>query len=214
MTKRFLLLLTIALLAAAPAFAAGPFELEGWASWVNSNSSTSFDSNAPNQPFGVSLHNKNGWGVGANIFWSDNVSTDFSAVQIRPETRFVNTASGATISGPNLRMTPITGIIQFHFIPKGFVDPYVGGGVSYVLFDNVSGPGSIGVNKIDFKHDVGFAANAGVQFALGHNFALIADGKYVPFHASATADYVQGGTTIAKFKINPAIFSAGAAFRF
>jgi len=213
MMKRSLFLFAIVVLAAAPAFAAS-FELEGWASWVNSNSSTSFNSNSPNQPFGVSLHNKNGWGVGANIFWSPNVSTDFSAVEIRPETRFVNTANGSTIAGPNLRMTPITGIIQFHFAPKGMFDPYVGGGVSYVVFDNVSGPGSIGVNKIDFKNDVGFAANAGIQFGLTRNFALIVDGKYVPFHASATAVYNQGNTTVAKFKINPAIFSAGAAFRF
>ena len=212
--KRFLFLFSIAILAAAPAFAAGPFQLEGWASWVNSNSSTSFNSSAPDQPFGVSLHNKNGYGLGANIFWSNNISTDFSAVEIRPDTRFVNTATGATVAGPNLRMTPITGVVQFHFVPNAFFDPYVGGGVSYVLFDNVSGPGSIGVNKIDFKHDFGYALNAGMQFGLTRNFALIVDGRYVPFHSSATANYTQGGQTIAKFKINPAIFSAGAAFRF
>ena len=212
--KRSGFLFAIAVLAAAPAFAAGPFELEGWASWVNTNSTTAFNSSAPNQPFGISLHNKMGYGVGANIFWSDNVSTDFSAVEVRPSSRFVTTANGSIISGPSLRMTPLTAIIQFHFSPKGAFDPYVGGGASYVLFDNLSGPGSLGVSNINFKKDVGFVANAGIQFGLARNFAIVADGKYVPLRASTTAVYTSGGQTVSKFKINPAIFSAGLAFRF
>jgi outer membrane protein W len=201
------------LLVSAPAFAAG-FQLEGWASWVNTNSSTAFNSNAPNQPFGISLHNKMGYGAGANIFWSDNFSTDFSAIEVRPSSRFVTTANGAIVSGPSLRMTPLTAVVQFHFIPKGFIDPYIGGGASYVLFDNLSGPGSLGVSQINFKKDVGFVANGGVQFALGHNLVIIADGKYVPLRASTTAVYTAGGQTVSKFKINPAIFSAGLGFRF
>jgi outer membrane protein W len=211
--KRITLLFAIVVLAAAPAFAQG-FQLEGWASWVNTNSNTAFNSTAPNQPFGVSLHNKMGWGVGADIFWGDNVSTDFSAVEVRPSSRFVTTANGAVVSGPSLRMTPLTAIIQFHFMPKQFVDPYLGGGASYVLFDNIDGPGSLGVSKINFKKDVGFVANGGVQFNLGHNWGLIADGKYVPLRASTTAVYTAGGQTVAKFKINPAIFSAGLDLRF
>lgn len=211
--KRIGFLIAIAVVVAAPAFASG-FELEGWASWVNTNSSTAFNSTAPNQPFGISLHNKVGYGAGANIFWSDNVSTDFSAVEVRPSSRFVTTANGAVVSGPNLRMTPLTAVIQFHFIPKGFIDPYLGGGASYVLFDNIDGPGNLGVSKINFKRDVGFVADGGVQLALGHSLTLIADGKYVPLRASTTAVYTAGGQTVSKFKINPAIFSAGLAFRF
>jgi outer membrane protein len=211
--KRIVFLIAIVVLAAAPAFASG-FELEGWASWVNTNSSTAFNSAAPNQPFGISLHNKMGYGAGANIFWTNNISTDFSAVEVRPSSRFVTTANGAIVSGPSLRMTPLTALLQFHFSPKGTFDPYVGAGAAYVLFDNISGPGSLGVNKINFKNDVGLALNAGLQFGLTRGLALVADGKYVPVHSSTTAVYTAGGQTISKFKINPAIFSAGLALRF
>ena len=211
--KRIIFLVAIVIQTAAPAFAAG-FELEGWASWVNTNSSTAFNSSAPNQPFGISLHNKLGYGAGANVFWTDNFSTDFSLVEVRPSSRFVTTANGTIVSGPSLRMTPITAIAQFHFSPKGAFDPYVGAGAAYVLFDNINGPGSIGVNKINFKNDVGLALNAGLQFGLTRGFALVADGKYVPVHSSTTAVYTSGGQTVSKFKINPAIFSAGLAFRF
>ena len=189
--KRIGLLLAIFVVVAAPAFAAGPFELEGWASWVNTNSSTAFNSTSPNQPFGISLHNKMGYGAGANIFWSGNISTDFSAVEVRPSSRFVTTANGTIVSGPSLRMTPLTAILQFHFGPKASFDPYIGGGASYVLFDNISGPASLGVSNINFKKDVGFVANAGIQFGLSRSFAMVADGKYVPLRASTTAVYTE-----------------------
>jgi outer membrane protein W len=212
--RRIVSLITVLLFSAIPTFAAGRFELEGWASWVNTNSTTAFNSSAPNQPFGMSLHNKIGYGAGVNIFWTDSISTDFSVVEVRPSSRFVSTANGAVISGPNLRMTPITALLQFHFMPKGFIDPYVGGGAAYVLLDNISGPGSLGVSKIDFKKDVGLALNGGIQFGITPNFAIVADGKYVPVHSSTTAVYSTGPNSTTKLKINPAIFSAGLAYRF
>src|SRR5579864_5564293 len=90
--RRIAFLSAILIVIALPAFAASPgFELTGWASWVNTNSSTAFNSSAPDQPFGISLHNKVGWGAGANIFWLHNISTDFSAVEVRPSSRFVAT---------------------------------------------------------------------------------------------------------------------------
>lgn len=212
--KRIALLSAVLLAAALPAFAASPsFELTGWASWVNANSSTAFNSSAPNQPFGISLHNKVGWGAGANIFWFHNISTAFSVIEVRPSSRFVNTATG-TVTGPNLRMTPITGIVQFHFAPAGFVDPYVGAGAAYVLFDNVAGPANLGVNHIHFRNDAGFVINAGAQFGLARNLAITVDGKYVPLHAATTAVYTAGANVNSRFKINPAIFSAGLTFRF
>jgi len=211
--KRIMILISILFAVALPTFAAG-FELEGWASWVNTNSTTAFNSTAPNQPFGISLHNKVGYGVGANVFWTDNISTDFSVVEVRPSSRFVTTSSGAVVSGPNLRMTPITGVVQFHFIPKSLVHPYVGAGASYVLFDNINGPGNLGVSRIDFKKDWGLALNGGVQFGITPSFALIADGRYVPVHSSTTAVYSTGSNTTTRLKINPAIFSAGLAYRF
>ena len=51
-------------------------------------------------------------------------------------------------------MTPLTGVLQWHFAPAGFIDPYIGAGAAYVLFDNVNGYGNLGVDKINFKDDV------------------------------------------------------------
>ena len=155
--KRLALLASVVLFAAPLAAADRSFEITGWASWVDNNSSGTFNSTSPNQPFDINFKAKLGYGLGANIFFGSNISTEFSVVEVRPKTTFVST-SGGTVTGNNLRMTPITAILQFHLIPKGFVDPYVGAGAAYVLFDNINGPGSLGVNKVNFKDDVGLAS--------------------------------------------------------
>jgi outer membrane protein len=210
--KRIGFLFSALLIVAAPAMARS-FDLTGWVSWVDPNSSGTFNSTSPNQPFNVNFNGKIGYGVGANIFWGSNISTEFSGIEVRPKTNFVPTAGG-TVSGPNLRMTPLTAVLQFHFAPNGTIDPYIGAGAAYVLFDNVNGPGSLGVSKINFKDDAGLALNAGLGIALGHNIGITIDGKYVPLSSSTTADYVSGGSTRAKIKINPVIFSGGLTFRF
>jgi outer membrane protein len=209
-----LVLLAVALLVAVPLAAADrSFEITGWASWVDTNSSGTFNSTSPNQPFDINFKGKLGYGLGANIFFSSNISTEFSVVEVRPKTTFVST-SGGTVTGNNLRMTPITAILQFHFFPKGFIDPYVGAGAAYVLFDNLNGPGSLGVNKINFKDDVGLALNGGLGFAITPNFAITVDGKYVPLKSSATAVYVVGPNATSRVKINPVMFEGGLTFRF
>ena len=112
---------------------------------------------------------------------------------------------------------PITGVLQWHFAPHGTIDPYIGAGATYVLFDtlrNSSDVGNLGVSKIDFKDDAGFCANAGIGFALGPGFAFTIDGKYVPLKSSATAVFASGPNTGARVKINPVILSAGLTFRF
>lgn len=206
----------VVVMAAVPMMAADrSFDLTGWAAYVDTNSSGTFNSSNPNQPFDVNFNGKLGYGAAANIFFADHVSAEFSAVQVKQDsvTRSRAVGGGAyTTSG--LRMTPLTGVLQWHFAPAGFVDPYIGAGAAYVLFDNVNGYGNLGVNKINFKDDVGLALNGGVGIRLMKNLALTLDGKYVPLRSSATAVYANGGTSETKVKINPVIFAGGLTFRF
>ena len=204
-------------LTAFPALAADrTFDLTGWAAWVDTNSSGTFNAASPNQPFDISFNGKLGYGAGANIFFGDSVSLSLDAVEVRPKTtlrvRPVSTI-GSSFSGSGLRMTPLTAILQFHFLPHGVVDPYLGAGAAYVLFDNVNGRGNLNVSKIDFKDDAGLAISGGIGFRLSPRIALTADGKYVPVKSSATAVYTNG-TTTSRVKINPVIFSGGLTFRF
>ncbi|MBV8543111.1 MAG: outer membrane beta-barrel protein [Acidobacteria bacterium] len=207
--------LVLTCITAVPAIAADrTFDLTGWAAWVDPNSKGTFNSPAPNQPFNIDFNGKVGYGLGANIFFGNHVSGAFDIVQVTPETSVRSHAVGGTGAFTNgLRMTPLTGVLQWHFAPSGFIDPYIGAGAAYVLIDKANVFGTPNLTRIDFKDDVGLALNAGLSFRLTRMLALTADGKYVPLKSSATAVFANG-TTTTKVKINPVIFSGGLSLRF
>jgi outer membrane protein len=207
--------LVLICITAVPVLAADrTFDLTAWAAWVDPNSSGTFNSAAPNQPFNVNFNGKLGYGIGANIFFGNHISAAFDVVQVRPEATIRPRAVGGAGAFTNgFRMTPMTGVLQWHFIPSGFIDPYVGAGAAYVLFEKANVFGTPNLTHIDFKNDVGLAVNGGVSLRLTRMLALTADGKYVPVKSSATAVYTNG-TTTTKVKINPVIFSGGLSLRF
>jgi len=211
---RIVLILTV--VAALPAFAADrSFELTGWAARVDTNSDGTFNSPAPNQPFNINFDGKTGYGAGVNIFFGNRISLAVDAVEVRRKSTLkpIPLITTASFSAGSSRMTTLSSVLQFHFIPSGTIDPYIGAGAAYVLFDNVNGRGNLNVNSIDFKDDVGLALNGGIAFRITPHIALTADGKYVPLKSSAKAVYASGSTT-AKVKVNPVIFSGGLTLRF
>ncbi|MGZ8812045.1 MAG: OmpW/AlkL family protein [Thermoanaerobaculia bacterium] len=218
--KRLSLAVAVALvsLAAVPAFAADRFfDLTGAAVWVDPNSSGTFNSANPNQPFDISFDGKLGYGIAANIFFTDAISIELAASEVRPEATFRTRPSGLATTGNDLKMIPLTAVLQWHFIPKGRIDPYIGAGAAYILFDqlgNADDVNNLGFSRIDFKDDAGLALNAGVGIGLTNNLAITLDGKYVPLKSSATAVYAVGPNTTTKVDINPVIFSAGLTLRF
>lgn len=218
--KPFRIALVLLCLTAFPALAADHlFDLTGWAAWVDPNSNGTFNSSSPNQIFNVRFDGKLGYGIGANIFFGDHISAAFDAVQVRPGATLRTRAVGGTsFSTTGTRMTPITGILQWHFAPGGGIDPYIGAGVAYVLFDKTNVFNSATISQINVKDDAGLALNAGVSFRLSRMLALTADGKYVPLKAAATPVYAPGTMPLIPIvlngKINPVIFSGGLTLRF
>lgn len=216
--KRTLLSFALISVLAVPAFAADRFfELTGAAVRVDPNSSGTFNSTDPNQPFDISFDGKLGYGIAANIFFGNAISLQLAGAEVKPEATFRVRPSGVSSTGSSVKMIPLTAVLQFHLLPNGRIDPYIGAGAAYVLFDkldNANDVGNLGVNRIDFKNDVGLALNAGLDIGLTKNFGITVDGKYVPVKSSATAVFVTGPNTTTKVKINPVIFSAGLTLRF
>ena len=207
-------------LIATPAFAADrAFDLTGWAAWVDPNSShTSGNSPAPVQLFDVDYQGKLGYGIGANVFFGDHVSAAFDVVRARAKTTLRPRSGGGFYATGGTRMTPLSGVLQWHFAPNGGVDPYVGAGLAYVMFDKADVFGNAIVSQIDVKDKAGLALNAGVSFRISRTLAFTADGKYMPLKASASAVYPPGTIPIIPVvldaKINPLIVSGGISLRF
>src|SRR4051794_5637629 len=204
---------------ALPAFAGDrAFDLTGWAAWVDPNGSDTF-APAPTQQLKADFNGRVGYGIGANIFLGNHLSAAFDVVQVRPKAIVRSRgAGGRSFATTGTRMTPLTGVLQWHFAPDGVVDPYVGAGVAYVLFDKTNVFGNANISQIDFKDDAGLALNAGVSLRISRRLALTAEGKYVPLKAAANAVYTPGRLPIVPVVVNtrisPVIVSGGLSLRF
>jgi outer membrane protein len=210
------LLLAIAL--ALPLHAANrTFEITGFYTRVDTNSSGTFNSTTPNQDFDISFDSKAGYGASVNFFVGETFSIELAGSVVKPDAQLQGIAGAVGSANPNVRMVPLTAVLQWHLIPKGFIDPYVGAGAAYVLFDsvdNTQNPGNLQVRRIDFKDDAGLALNAGVGFAISPSFAITVDGKYIPLKSSASAVFITGPNSETRVKINPVMLSAGLTWRF
>jgi outer membrane protein W len=213
--KRLFLVFLVTLLA-TPAFAADRFfDLTGWATWVKPQSSNTFNSSTPNQPFDINFDGKLGYGAGVNVFLGDTWSLAIDASEVKPDAKYG--FPGATLNQGSIKMIPITGVLQFHIIPKGVIDPYLGAGAAYIIFDNLQSAndvGHVGVRQINFKDDAGLVVNGGIGFNFSPRFGITGDVKYVPLKASATAVFATGPNQSQKIKINPVIASAGLTIHF
>lgn len=214
--KSRLLILSLSFFVSLPLFAANRFfDLGVNAVWLDPSSNGTFTNTTTTTPTRVNFRGDLGYGANANIFFGSNLSLDLAAARVRPKAN-LSQAGFPNFNG-RMSMVPLTAVLQWHFAPNGFIDPYIGGGAAYFLFNDVkgaNGPNDVGVNRIRFKDDAGFAANAGLAIKLGSNMDIHGDVKYVPLRASATAVFVTGPNSQARIKFNPVIASAGVGFRF
>lgn len=218
---RFAAAAAVLLLTALPTFAADRFfDIKAYASWVDFNSNGTFNAN-PRGTSGVDVNfdAKRGYGAAANIFFGNHLSLEVAGTQVEPETTF-GPAPGTSFQGGDVKMLTLTGVLQFHFAPGATIDPYIGAGAAYVLFDDLRDPRDISdvhFSQIDFKDDAGLALNAGLDIGLSRHLGIFVDGKYVPVRSSATANFAGSagsGSTFTDIKENPVIVSAGVSLRF
>lgn len=218
--KRSLLFFALAAMFAIPSFAQHRnFDLTPFVTWVDiSGDSVVQGPPSTTDEFRVRFKSDIGYGVNANIFWGDHLSTEFGAAVVKP--RLSSDPSNSSIPASavgDLQMIPITGTLQWHFSPNGFIDPYIGGGVAYVLFDDVDNGRDLSntdLNKINFKDDMGFVVNAGLGIRLSNSLGINLDGKYVPVHSKATAEFASGPAQGQKIDVNPLMLSAGLRWSF
>lgn len=208
---RYLASAVFALLFVFPAFAQNrAFDLTGNVVWFDSSGGGEFEDLA--DPTTIEFEGTRGYGLAANVFFGNRISTEFAIARIDAEATTRRRA--VTSPGGNIDIMPVTAVLQFHFAPNAVIDPYVGAGVAYVLFDDVDANGVNNIDRIDFDDDYGVAVNAGLGIRLGNNFGLTVDGKYIPLESSARAVFVGGGESEAQFDMNPIILSAGLSLRF
>lgn len=159
--------------------------------------------------------------------------TDKWAVELLAATPFEHdiTVEGTSIDAGSTKHLPPTVSVQWY--PRGGQDgwqPYIGMGVNYtVFFDedtdsdlvNLLGELTGGVvddANLDLDDSFGLAAQAGIDFPFGENWAFNVAVWYIDIDTTAEVTAKAAGATAAKVKfdveIDPWVYNVGIAYKF
>ncbi|NIF86029.1 OmpW family protein [Comamonas sp. Tr-654] len=199
----------IAIAAAASALTAGTAfaqsSFDGSSSWMVRARAVHLNSEngGPAGDAGVSINNKWMPELDVSYFFTPNIAAEL--ILTFPQKHDVR-LNGDKIG--TLKHLPPTLLAQYHFTNLGAFKPYVGAGVNYTRFSNVSIlDGAVTVKK----NSVGGALQIGFDYALDKNWSLNFDVKKVYLGTKVTGAGVFQDT---KFKVDPWLVGVGVGYRF
>jgi len=105
---------------------------------------------------------------------------------------------------------PPTVSLQWHFLPKTAVSPFVGVGVNYTFMYNEKTKGPIANSKLDVENSWGFAAHAGVDFNFSKNWLMTLDARWIQMRNDVKVD----GAKVGKVKVDPMVWGIAVGYRF
>ena len=170
------------------------------------------------QDFTAEFDTASGYGLGFNYYFLDAFSAEVTASAIEPDFAVTLFNEDGPGSAEALQIIPLTAGIQYHFRRERRVDPYVGVGAAYILFDELKDVEALNqrdVESIELDDEVGFMANAGVSVGFLKRFALNLDAKYIELKPEATVTFERGDfVAVKRIEFSPVLISAGVAWRF
>ena len=144
--------------------------------------------------------------LGFTYFLTDHVAVEAILGTTKHEISAVG-PTGSTRVHDTWVLPPVVSV-QYHFMPKAKISPYVGAGINAMIFYG-------GKDKNDFavKVDsgVGYALQTGVDVAISGPWSANLDVKKVFFKTDAS---INGGALTSKVTLDPWVLSAGISRRF
>lgn len=189
-------------------------DLTGRLVWADPQGKNDFEDDESN----FDLDSSEGYGVAVNIHWGERISTEVGAYSVDSDATLDTPVTGVNLG--SLEMIPITATLQYHLMGASRIDPYIGGGVAYVLFDELSSNDlrELDIEAIDFEDDFGYLANAGLSLGLTSNIAVNVDAKWISVSSATIARPVGGVDDVegeeVEIDVDPLLISAGITFRF
>lgn len=165
------------------------------------------DESADVTVLGGSVNVDNDWvpEIDFTYFVTDNIALELIAATTKHD---VTHSSGLGLGEVNL--LPPTLTLQYHFMPKERLSPYVGAGVNYTIFYNEDAPGGA-VTSIDYDNAFGFALQAGADYAVADNWYLNVDVKKIFLSTDVS---INGGAIAADVDLDPWVVGFGVGYRF
>lgn len=119
--------------------------------------------------------------------------------------------SGSTDIG-SLKHLPPTLTLQYHYNALGAFKPYLGAGINYTRFSNVSFAPAVetALHPSIEKNSFGLALQVGFDYEIARNWVVNVDVKKVQIRT----DVRSAGTRVGEFKVDPWLIGAGVGYRF
>lgn len=156
--------------------------------------------------------------LAVEYFVTPNISAETICCFTQHHVSGTGTLAAATNIVDHVLVLPATLTLKYHLPMPGGIKPYVGAGPAMFLYFGEK-PGSsivpLGVTKVKFANDVGFALQAGVDVPLNDKgLGLSLDAK--KYFMDTTAHFFAGNAEVltTKHSLDPWVVSAGLAYRF
>jgi len=144
-----------------------------------------------------------------NYFFTKNVAAELILGTMRHSVAANSTVLGHVDLG-RASLLPPTVTLQYHFVPDAMFSPYIGAGLNYTYFYNISnGPLS---TSTSYGSSFGPALQAGVDLNLNPHWSLNLDVKkiFIQTNASVNTPVGQLNPTV---KLNPFIIGLGVGYK-
>ena len=152
--------------------------------------------------------------VDFSYFFTPNLSAELIAATFRTGLHTNNTTA------PDLGsswLLPPTLTAQWHFFPKGVINPYVGAGLNYTFFYNSDGANTAAgnANRLNLSNSLGYALQAGVDYNITGRWYANLDVKYIFLSTNASEGGSNGTFPVTSHvDVNPLLLGAGIGYRF
>jgi len=105
-----------------------------------------------------------------------------------------------------IKELPPTLTAQYHFLPDGQFDPYVGAGINYTAVFGVDLPAGLSVDH----SSIGYALQAGFDYKIDKNWSVNVDVKYIDIKVDVKA----AGAKLTELSVSPIVAGVGVGYRF
>ncbi|MBW7836415.1 MAG: OmpW family protein [Sphingomonadales bacterium] len=145
-----------------------------------------------------------------SYFFTDNIAVELILAVTPHDVAAKGTALGDVDLG-DVTLLPPTLTLQYHFMPKEKMSPYVGVGVNYTKFFDADVPSGGIVTDIDYDSSFGLALQAGIDYAINDRWLINVDVKKIWINTDVS---INAGAVTADVDIDPWIFGFGVGYRF
>jgi len=160
--------------------------------------------------------------VDLSYFFTDSISAELIATATRHALTANNTAL-TPLLGPKIDLgttyvLPPAIMLQYHFLPHGLINPYLGAGIDLMWpFDVQPNQFKLGgaqvIQKLGLSNQIGPVFEVGLDYNVAGPWFLNIDYKQIINRVDARVTTVLG-LVKADTNLNPGVFSAGVAYRF